>query len=60
MMNDILDGAKAKRLPFEVLVTLHGDRLGRDQVRTNYAVDESYLRRRADTPLKTGGLASVR
>jgi site-specific DNA recombinase len=36
LLEAIRTGAKAKRLPFDVLVTYDGDRLGRDRVRTDY------------------------
>src|SRR6266851_1024562 len=36
LLEAIKAGAKSKRLPFDVLVTYDGDRLGRDRVRTDY------------------------
>jgi len=40
MLSAITSGAKAKRLPFDVLVCYDGDRLGRDRVRTDFYVVE--------------------
>jgi len=36
LLEAIKAGTKSKRLPFDVLVTYDGDRLGRDRVRTDY------------------------